>query len=65
MSEPTDEPLMTNAEVATLLLVGQSTLFEWRRRGLGPPFYEVDQLVRYRRSELLEWLRQQRVEPDQ
>ena len=64
MIEPPDEPLMTEAEVAELLRLGSSTPSNWRSRGVGPPYFKFGNLIRYRCSEVLGWLEEQRIEPD-
>ena len=54
---PIDE-LLTPPEVAALLRVSEWTLKNWRRkeRRAGPPFIEVEGLIRYRRGDLAGWL---------
>jgi excisionase family DNA binding protein len=42
------ERLMTVAELAELLGVPVTTLYQWRHRGEGPPGYRVGRHVRYR-----------------
>lgn len=63
MSEPTAEPLITDTEVAELLQVAPGTPSGWRSRGVGPPYFKFGNLIRYRRSEVLGWLEEQKVEP--
>jgi hypothetical protein len=54
-----DEPLMTEAEAARFLRVSVRTLKRWRLEGSeGPPVAGyVGRSPRYRRSELLAWIR--------
>jgi predicted DNA-binding transcriptional regulator AlpA len=53
-----DEPLLTEPEAAKLLRVSTSTLKRWRLEGSGPPVEGyAGRSPRYRRSELLKWLR--------
>ena len=42
------ERLMTLADLAELLGVPVTTLYQWRHRGEGPPGYRVGRHVRYR-----------------
>jgi hypothetical protein len=55
MSETPDEPLMTDTEVAEPLQVVPGTPSGWRSRCVGPPYFKFGNLIRYRRSEVLEW----------
>lgn len=57
-----DDPLLTPAEVSTLLSVPASTLTQWRYHRKGPPFLKLNGHVRYRRSDLDAWLAE-RVQP--
>jgi predicted DNA-binding transcriptional regulator AlpA len=53
-----DEPLLTEPEAAEVLRVSTSTLKRWRLAGTGPPVAGyVGRSPRYRRSELLAWIR--------
>ena len=63
MNETTDEPLMTETQVAEYLQVAPGTPSGWRSRGVGPPFFKFGNLIRYRRSDVLAWLEQQRIDP--
>ena len=60
-----DEPLMTEAEAAELLRVTVRTLKRWRLEGTeGPPVAGyVGRSPRYRRSELLAWIRRGKPAP--
>ena len=42
-----------------LLHVSVPTLYGWRYRRVGPPAYRIGRHLRYRRSEVEEWLRDQ------
>ena len=56
-----DEPLLTEAEAADVLRVSVRTLKRWRLAGTGPPVAGyAGRSVRYKRSELLKWLRRGR-----
>lgn len=58
MSE--QDELLTSAETAALLSLKNNTLEVWRSKGRGPPFLKLSTTpqgpVRYRRSEVLDWL---------
>jgi excisionase family DNA binding protein len=47
-------------ELAAYLGVPVSTLYVWRQRGEGPPGFKVGKRVRYRASDVVAWLEQQR-----
>lgn len=53
-----DDPfaLLDEAEAAALLGTTGSSLARWRKGSLGPPFIRLGRRVRYRRSDLAEWL---------
>ncbi len=58
------DPLLTTREAAALIGRGVDTLKDWRigRRGggpTGPRWFKVGRQVRYRRSEVLDWLQEQ------
>jgi predicted DNA-binding transcriptional regulator AlpA len=53
-----EERLLTEPEAAEVLRVSTSTLKRWRLAGTGPPVEGyVGRSPRYRRSELLAWIR--------
>ena len=56
----TIDELLTPHEVAALLRVSPWTLANWRRtaRKAGPPYLEVEGLIRYRRGDVVGWLEQ-------
>jgi excisionase family DNA binding protein len=54
-SSLTDE-LLTTAQVAKVYGLSQSTLRKWRCIAAGPSFIKVGRAVRYRRSDLSEFL---------
>lgn len=64
MNDIPDEPLMTDIEVAELLQVAPGPLPVGGPGGVGPPFFKFGNLIRYRRSEVLRWLEEQRIEPN-
>lgn len=50
------DPLLTIDEVAAWIRKPKATLYSWRSRGLGPPAIRVGNMLRYRRSEVEQWL---------
>jgi predicted DNA-binding transcriptional regulator AlpA len=59
-----DTPLLTPTEAAEFLQVTEATLASWRLRDRrhGPAFVVLSRCtVRYRRSDLEEWLKSRRV----
>lgn len=59
---PIHPRLMTTSEVAAYLAVPSATLYRWRSAGKGPRSYRVGRGIRYRRSEVEQWLEAQGVE---
>ena len=55
----TSSALLTVGEVATLLRVSKSTINKWRLFGGGSRFIKVGAAVRYRTSDVDDWLSQQ------
>ena len=55
LSSAADE-LLTTAQVAKVYGISQSTLRKWRCIAAGPCFIRVGRAVRYRRSDLAEFL---------
>ncbi len=51
-----DEPLLNPQDVGNMLRTPVSSVYRWQSQGGGPPFYKLNQRVRYKRSEVLEWL---------
>jgi predicted DNA-binding transcriptional regulator AlpA len=56
MPTSTRIPLATPNEVAEHLQKPAKTLAEWRSRGIGPRYLTVGRDVRYRWSDVEEWL---------
>ena len=48
--------VLDTSETATHIRVSKPTLERWRVSGNGPPFVKLGKAVRYRRSDLDEWL---------
>ena len=55
------EPLLSTTDVAEYLGVPVKTLYAWRYRREGPPAARVGRHVRYRRSDVEGWVRDQIV----
>jgi excisionase family DNA binding protein len=54
--------LLTTDEAAQLLGLSRRTLEDWRLKRSGPPYHRISRsIVRYRRSDLLDWLERNRV----
>lgn len=53
-----DEPLLSPRQVARYLGIPVSTLYQWRYRGEGPPGFKLGNHVRYRRTDVDAWLRE-------
>jgi excisionase family DNA binding protein len=51
-----DEPLLSPQELADYLAIPVATVYQWRHRGDGPRGFRVGKHVRYRWSEILNWL---------
>ena len=48
--------LLSTDEVARLLVVPVTTLYTWRYKGTGPRAFKVGKHLRYRLSDVMEWL---------
>jgi predicted DNA-binding transcriptional regulator AlpA len=48
--------LLTTAEAARLVNVGERTLWRWSRCGIAPAPIHIGGAVRYRRAEYLAWI---------
>ncbi len=53
------EKLLTPQDLATYLDVSLSTLYDWRWRGEGPNGFRVGKHIRYRRSDVEQWIQHQ------
>ena len=58
-----DRLLDTNL-AARILGCAPSALTKFRRQRRGPPYVRVGKLIRYRRIDLVRWLKSQRVSPE-
>ena len=53
--------LLTTQQLADYLGVPVATLYSWRHAGEGPPGFRVGKHVRYRWSDVEEWVRGQLI----
>jgi predicted DNA-binding transcriptional regulator AlpA len=53
------DELLTADELAAHLKMQPQSLADWRYRGKGPTYIKLGQLVRYRRSDIEDWLDEQ------
>lgn len=57
--------LLTPKQAAELLGIPEGTLAQWRSQRRGPPYIKLEsRLVRYRCSDLEEWLESQTVQTE-
>jgi excisionase family DNA binding protein len=57
------EPLLTARDLAPLLGVGVSTLYEWQRKGLIPYIKLPGHGIRFRASDLQTWIESRIISP--
>ena len=55
--------LLTEVAAARILKLSIRTLQAWRCRGIGPDFIRVGRAIRYRHSDLMDWLKRNTVSP--
>ena len=63
MTKRDDRPfelLVTEQALAERIGIAARTLQKWRYEGGGPPYFKLNSAVRYRLSEVLEWLEDRR-----
>lgn len=53
-------PILTEEEAAAFLTCKRPTLTAWRRKRVGPPFYQIGRLIRYSPQDLVEYLESRR-----
>ena len=53
------DKLLSPQDLARYLDVPLSTLYDWRWRGEGPKGFRVGKHIRYRRSDIEEWIQRQ------
>ncbi|MGH3386935.1 MAG: helix-turn-helix domain-containing protein [Nocardioidaceae bacterium] len=59
------DPLWTTEDVSRYLGVPVKTLYEWRLRKYGPPAARVGRFLRYRQTDVVEWLASVTDPPDE
>jgi excisionase family DNA binding protein len=53
------EALMTVDDLSAMLRIPKSTVYAWSYRRVGPPGIRVGRHLRFRRGDVIEWLRGQ------
>lgn len=54
--QPANDPVLTTRQVAAYLQVEVKTVYSWRLRRLGPKAAKVGKHLRFRQSDVDEWL---------
>ena len=62
-SMPADETIVTSKAVAAHLQVGVQTLAKWRSEGRGPRYLRMGRAIRYRMSDIDEFIKNNVTEP--
>ena len=62
VGSPDPDQLLNETQVADLVCQSVRTLQKWRVTGAGPAFYKLGQSVRYKRAEVLDWIKVRRVQ---
>lgn len=57
------DPIRTPAELAEQVFVPVATVYQWNSKGTGPRYIRVGRHVRYRQSDIDDWLDAHAVEP--
>ena len=57
------EPLVGGRDVSEYLGVPETTLYQWRHKGIGPRGYRVGRHTKYRLSEVDAWL-ERKADPE-
>ena len=63
-NQPSKECWLTESEVSELIGVTRATLQNWRWRGVGLPYSKFMRSVRYKESDLYEYMESGRIEPE-
>ena len=58
----TVEDLLTSDELARILRLRPATLANWRSASRGPAYFRIEGTVRYRMSDVEEWVAARQVE---
>ena len=61
---PRSNRLLDTDAVARLLGCSPAALTKFRTQRRGPPFVRIGRLIRYRRLDLVRWVKLQRVSPE-
>lgn len=60
----TDDKLLDTKEAAILTGLSVHTLIKYRKEGIGPPYFKVNNfLVRYKHDEVVAWMEKQHILP--
>jgi len=59
--ESQNDPLLETGTLAEQLDVRPVTLEKWRQNGTGPRYIKIGRLVRYRQSDVDQWLQSRTV----
>ena len=59
--DSTSSEFYTVEELAAYLNVPVQTVYQWNSVGVGPGYYRIGKYVRYRKSEVEDWLDDRRV----
>ena len=63
-NQPSKECWLTESEVSKLIGVTRATLQNWRWRRVGLPYSKFMRSVRYKESDLYEYMESGRIEPE-
>jgi predicted DNA-binding transcriptional regulator AlpA len=55
------DALLTEIQIAEFLAMSVRTLQSWRSRGGGPPYIQAGRAIRYRRSDVIDWIQKNTV----
>jgi predicted DNA-binding transcriptional regulator AlpA len=53
------DQLLTTEQLATVFQINKMTAHRWRYRGKGPAFLSCGKVVRYRRSDVEQWINEE------
>jgi predicted DNA-binding transcriptional regulator AlpA len=56
------DEILTAKEVATMLKCSPTTLYRWRKQGIGPKYFNLRGDVRYKMSEIDAYINENTVE---
>jgi excisionase family DNA binding protein len=60
-----DKELLTDTETASYLGLADRTLRDWRKQGKGPAFVQMGKKIRYRKTDINEYLDRQIISMEQ